>query len=549
VWFKSVYLKTLREFRIAIFGWGLGIGLLMYVVFAAFPSLVTTPQARASLIALAQGFAWLAEPVKVDTPGGYATFKYGPTILLLAVWALAAGARALRGEEERGSIDVLLSLPESRVRLALEKLGAIWTALLGIGLLMALVTFAGAQRTNAGLSFIDVALFALNVVLTSGVFAAIALLISQFTRERGTASGITGILFVVSIVVDMVHRIFPNTEWISRISPVYYYNLSRPLVPGYGANAGAMVGLFAASVVLSAAGTWLFARRDVGGTVLLPSWLRLPERATPPERALPVNDWALRSIYTRSLAMIAWPTLWWTLGIAGFAAWMIVVAKQTETLLITMASSSAILKTFITSLGGSNAVSGATLLSALWAFLPVALMAFAVTQASRWASDEEEGRLELILATPQSRLQVILGRFAGLATAAVLIGLVTLAATAAASAGAGLTLDAGNLAAASLAMIPLGLLVAALGYLFSGWLRAAFDTGLLTFLLAIWFFISFLGPGFNWPDALQRLSPLYYYGTPLLHGIATGGTIGILAVSLVALGIGAYRFTRKDIAV
>jgi ABC-2 type transport system permease protein len=176
-------------------------------------------------------------------------------------------------------------------------------------------------------------------------------------------------------------------------------------------------------------------------------------------------------------------------------------------------------------------------------------MAFAVTQASRWASDEEEGRLELILATPQSRLQVILGRFAGLATATVLIGLVTLAATAAASAGAGLTLDAGNLAAASLAMIPLGLLVAALGYLFSGWLRAAFDTGLLTFLLAIWFFISFLGPGFNWPDALQRLSPLYYYGTPLLHGIATGGTIGILAVSLVALGIGAYRFTRKDIAV
>jgi ABC-2 type transport system permease protein len=549
VWFKSVYLKTLREFRIAIFGWGLGIGLLMYVVFAAFPSLVTTPQARASLIALAQGFAWLAEPVKVDTPGGYATFKYGPTILLLAVWALAAGARALRGEEERGSIDVLLSLPESRVRLAIEKLGAIWTALLGIGLLMALVTFAGVQRTNAGLRFIDVALFALNVVLTSGVFAAIALLISQFTRERGTASGITGILFVLSIVVDMVHRIFPNTEWISQLSPVYYYNLSRPLVPGYGANAGAMVGLFAASVVLSAAGIWLFARRDVGGTVSLPSWLRLPERATPPERALPVNDWALRSIYTRSLAMIAWPTLWWTLGIAGFAAWMIVVAKQTETLLITMASSSAILKTFITSLGGSNAVSGATLLSALWAFLPVALMAFAVTQASRWASDEEEGRLELILATPQSRLQVILGRFAGLATATVLIGLVTLAATAAASAGAGLTLDAGNLAAASLAMIPLGLLVAALGYLFSGWLRAAFDTGLLTFLLAIWFFISFLGPGFNWPDALQRLSPLYYYGTPLLHGIATGGTIGILAVSLVALGIGAYRFTRKDIAV
>jgi ABC-2 type transport system permease protein len=549
VWFKSVYLKTLREFRIAILGWGLGVGLLMYVVFTTVPSLVTTPQARASLIALAQGFAWLAEPIKVDTPGGYATFKYGPTILLVAVWALVAASRTLRGEEERGSLDVLLALPESRVRVALEKLAAIWTALLGISLLMALLTFAGAQRVNAGLSFVDAALFALNVILTCGVFASIALLISQFTAERGTAAGLTGVLFIASIVVDMVHRIFPNTEWISRLSPVYYYNLSRPLIPGYGVNAAAILGLFALSLVLSAVAIALFVRRDVGGTVPLPAWLRPREHAIPPERALPVGDWSLRSIYARSLAMVSWPTLWWTLGIAGFAVWMIIVVKQTESLLATIASSSPVFKSVIASLGGSNVFANATFLSALFAFLPVALMAFAVTQASHWASDEEDGRLELILATPQPRLQVLLGRFAGLATATVLIGVVTLVSTAATASIVGLELDTGNLAAASLAMIPLGLLVAALGYAFSGWLRAAFDTGLLTFLLAAWFFISFIGPGFNWPDALLRLSPLYYYGSPLIHGLATGGTIGILALGLIALGIGAFRFTRKDIAV
>jgi ABC-2 type transport system permease protein len=49
----------------------------------------------------------------------------------------------------------------------------------------------------------------------------------------------------------------------------------------------------------------------------------------------------------------------------------------------------------------------------------------------------------------------------------------------------GLKLDAGNVAAASLGMIQLGLLIAVLGFLFSGWLRTAIDTGLLSFLLVI----------------------------------------------------------------
>src|SRR5437899_6789579 len=90
MWFTSIYLKTLREIRVAILGWGVGMGLLLYAVLTAYPSLVATPQARASLVSLSGSFAWLAEPIAVDTPGGYATFKYGFTILLIAIWPLIA---------------------------------------------------------------------------------------------------------------------------------------------------------------------------------------------------------------------------------------------------------------------------------------------------------------------------------------------------------------------------------------------------------------------------------------------------------------------------
>jgi ABC-2 type transport system permease protein len=110
-----------------------------------------------------------------------------------------------------------------------------------------------------------------------------------------------------------------------------------------------------------------------------------------------------------------------------------------------------------------------------------------------------------------------------------------------------MALDFGNLAAATLGMIPLGLLIAAIGYLASGWLRTAADTGLVSFLLVIWFFISFIGPELKLPDATQRLSAFYYYGKPLLHGWQVTSLLGVLAVAAIALAAGALRFARKDI--
>ncbi|EFH88556.1 ABC transporter permease subunit [Ktedonobacter racemifer] len=547
MWFTSVYLKTLREARIAILGWGLGLGLLMYAVLTAVPSLINTAQARAALVSLSSSYAWLAEPVAVDTPGGYATFKYGFTILIVAIWPLLVCSRLLRGEEERGSMDVLLSLPRGRVRIALEKLAAVWTALLGMGLLIGLLTFAGGQSAKASFGLGDALLYGLNVSLISAVFGSIALLLSQFFPERGKAAGVTGGLLVLFIMLDMVHRVTPNTEWISRLSPVYYYNLSKPLVPGHSADTLGLLVLLGLNVLLSVAALVFFIRRDIGSVVALPRWLRLPERTMSLERALPVNSWSLKSVYTRSLGMIIAPACWWTLGIAGFAGWIVVIVKQSEAQLTSMYQGSPLLKGFITKVGGSDISTNATLLSALFSFLPLLLMAFAITQASRWSSDEEDGLHEMVLATPQSRLTVILARFGALTTATVLIGLVTLGVTALASVASGLKLDGGNLAAATLSLIPLGLLMAAIGYLLSGWLRAAVDTGLLSFLLVIWFFISYVGPELSWPETTLRLSAFYYYGTPLIHGLSLGNMLGVLAVAIVALVLAAARFVRKDI--
>jgi ABC-2 type transport system permease protein len=547
VWLRSIYLKTLRDYRVAILGWGIGMGLVIVSPMASVSTLVSTPQARAALLSLAQSFAWNADAVKADTIGGYATFKIGIFIFLMAVWPLLAAARMLRGEEERSSLDVLLSVPRGRVRVAVEKLAAMWTALLAMGVLIGILAYLGGVGFKADFGLGDGLLFGFNLALICAVIGGFALLISQFTRERGTASGITAGLLLIFIVVDMVHRVIPNTDWVSRLSPIYYYNLSKPLIPTYGASAGGMLVLLGLTVVLSGAAVWLFAHRDVGDVVALPRWLRVPRRAA--TTALPVREWSLRSVYARSLGMIAMPTFWWTLGIAGGAAWMVAVVQQMVDRMQTLYASSPFLKQLLANLGGGGAAFNASFLNAMFQLLPLLLMAFAVTQVSRWTADEDEGRLELVLSTPQPRWVVLLGRFGALATSTVFIGLVTLAASMVAASVGGLALDGGNLAAASLGMVPLALLVAAIGYLGAGWLRTAADTGLVSFLLAAWFFISFIGPELKWPDAALRLSAFYYYGTPLLHGLQLANFLTIVALGAVALALGTLRFARKDIGI
>src|ERR1700730_17387681 len=258
VWLSSVYLKTLRDYRVAILGWGIGMGLVVASPMASVTALVTTPQAREQLVSLAASFAWNADTVAVDTIGGYATFKIGIFIFLIAIWPLLAASRMLRGEEDRGSLDALLSLPRGKVRVALEKLAAMWTALLAMGLLIGLVAFAGGRSFRGDFGLGDALLFGLNLALVCAVIGGVALLISQFTQESGPAAGWTAGLLLIFIVLDMVHRVIPGAEWLSHFSPIYYYNLSKPLAPSYGVTAGALLFLLALGLVLNGAAVWLF---------------------------------------------------------------------------------------------------------------------------------------------------------------------------------------------------------------------------------------------------------------------------------------------------
>ena len=551
VWLGNVFLKTLWECRIPILGWGLGLGALVPIIFAGVPILLASQVARDELLALARNpvVRVLAEPVDVLSPGGYATWRLSMLLPLLAIWALLAVSRTTRGEEESGAFDLLLSVSGSRRWIVVEKLAAITAALVLIGGLLAALALAGARATHVDLEPRRAVLFGLNATLFAMVFGALAFVVSQFTQERRPAAGMSGILLGASFALTSVARTVTNGEWIGRLSPLYYFELNKPLVPGYELNVGGPLTMAALTVVFTVMGLMLFVRRDIGAPyVLLESYL--PHRRAP--RTLPMQSWSLQSPMTRSARGVAGPALWWGAGLGSYSLLLTALLRQVQQnlndLLADLSGSNPMYAAAIDRFTrGGNIAANMLFLNGVFSLLVVVVAAFAVSLANRWASDEEEGRLDLILATPSARHLVMLTRFAACALGLAIVTGLIFVGTALGSTTVGMQLDMQRLAGAAFGMIPVGLVVASMGYLLAGWLRTRAVTGILIAFVLASFVLTLLVPLFRWPPALLQLSIFEQYGAPLVDGLQRGRALGLLAVATATLAAAVVRFERKDL--
>lgn len=143
--FGSVYAKTLRDSRLAfLIAAGL-MGGIMLVVGGAIPTAYPTQAARDEMAQLATNLGSVAQgiagkPVNVGTLGGYVQWKYGPVLLwVAAIWSIMALSGTLAAEARRGSLDMVAVSPFGKRRIALEKLAAHLTAMVGA---LAVLAFA-----------------------------------------------------------------------------------------------------------------------------------------------------------------------------------------------------------------------------------------------------------------------------------------------------------------------------------------------------------------------------------------------------------------------
>ena len=134
---RNVFTKTLWDTRRSLLGWALAISAVA-ATYAAFWPTVKTPQMQQALGNYPQAVLEAFNYNDLTSPAGYlGSSVYGLLIpLLVAVFAIAYGTRAIASDEEAGTLELLLAHPVSRTRLALQRFAALTAALALVGTLL-----------------------------------------------------------------------------------------------------------------------------------------------------------------------------------------------------------------------------------------------------------------------------------------------------------------------------------------------------------------------------------------------------------------------------
>ena len=541
--FRSFLSKSLRDCRVPMLAWGFGLALFMVaVVGTATPAVVT------AFISFARILSFLGDFYAMNTPEGYITFRYMETTwpLLLSIWPILAGARLVRGEEERGTMDVLLATSQSRARLLLEKVGALAIVLLVIAVLYALGVVAGEAALGGGhVDFVRALLAGLNLSLLAFFFGMVALLISQLTASRRAAAGWASGLLILFVLLEMAGREVSGS-WLPYLSPFYYYNLNRPLLAGFPDQPLAALLLLGLSVLCLVGSTILFARRDIGRA----AFESQRERVSGTQSALRSLRRAEREVSTRAvslhtLAAEGWSSFWWLFGIVAFCA-----ALQFLTPGIQKGVNQAVQQTpwLVKYLFDTPTDTNAALLGTMvFAFVPAVVVILALTLALKWSSDLENGRLELIFSTPQSRPRVLLERFGANVLVVLLAPVLTWLVLTIGAQLIHLNVDQGRLLAASFSMLPPALITMGLVYALAGRLRYGAVLGIVTAYLVLSYLQESLEGNIQFPGWLMSLSIFHMYGNPIFFGMNWTNFLGMTSVGIALLVIGLVQFRSADI--
>ncbi len=155
--------------------------------------------------------------------------------LLLLILAIGGGARAIAGEEEGRTLDLLLANPVRRRTVVLQKFTAMAVSAAGIGLvlLVGIAAFGPVFGLHVGL--LNLAAAVVSAIALAVGFGAIALAVGCWRGKRSVAIAASTSLAVAMYLLNILA---PSIEGMSRyrvLSPFYHYIEYDPLRTGFSA--------------------------------------------------------------------------------------------------------------------------------------------------------------------------------------------------------------------------------------------------------------------------------------------------------------------------
>lgn len=260
---RNSYTKWLWDNRRSIVGWTLGI-VGVGGFYASFWPTIDNPAMRDALENYPEALLEALNYTDIATAAGYVSATvYGLLVAtLIAVYAIGAGTRAIAGDEDDETLDLVLAHPIGRTTLALQRFAAVVTGFVVVSLVLWVVMLGLTVPAQLeGIPLSGYASMHLQLVLYASVYAALTFAIGAGTGRKGLAIAAGAVFAVFGYAANGILPQIEGLAWTKQVSSYNWLTGGAPLTNGLQwDHVLIMTGLVA---VFVAAGIWGLQRRDL----------------------------------------------------------------------------------------------------------------------------------------------------------------------------------------------------------------------------------------------------------------------------------------------
>jgi ABC-2 type transport system permease protein len=262
---RSVFLKVVHDQWRIVLGWAAFAGIWPAMYVALYPSIGALGEMQRMLEqfppAIREFFA--SSSLDLSSPEGFLNmelFTFVAPLLVLA-YTVVVGGGATAGEEERGTMDLLLANPIPRWRIVVEKSIAFVIGTIVIGLGMWVGAAAGAVAVGIDLDLWLVGQAIVSSLLLGFALGGLALALGALTGRRWLAAGVSLMVAIAGFFLNGLGALVAWLEPWRPLSPFYHYIANDPL--SNGLDPGHALVLVAWAIVGTAVAVVAFERRDL----------------------------------------------------------------------------------------------------------------------------------------------------------------------------------------------------------------------------------------------------------------------------------------------
>jgi ABC-2 type transport system permease protein len=254
----NVFFKTLRDLRWQVLGYGIGLALMAALVVSVYPSY----KDQLADFEVPEALQGLTGDVDYSSPEGFLSAEFVSWVpIIMLIFAIMAGTSALAGEEANGTLDLLLSQPISRRRLAFEKMAGILVTTAAITLIACFGWLASVPFVDIDIALFDLFVATLNLVPVTLTFAFLAMFLGAAMPDRRSATALVTALAVASYFVNYLAQIVDALKPLAWASPFHYYDIDVLVA---GLDGWRTLTLLLLALVFALGTLTSFERRDIG---------------------------------------------------------------------------------------------------------------------------------------------------------------------------------------------------------------------------------------------------------------------------------------------